>query len=40
MGNKAIQDIYTMLGPFDFSTYKPPKKDTDGNRSDEDIDPE
>ena len=25
MGNQTVADIYTMLGPFDFSQYKPPR---------------
>jgi hypothetical protein len=41
MGIQKIQDIYSMLGPFDFNQYVPGKKD-DAASSDEekDFDPE
>ena len=40
LGNETVQNIYSMLGPFDFSQYTPENAPTKDKDSDEDEDQE
>ena len=44
LGAEQIGEIYTMLGPFDFASYKPAVKESDpsgaGSDQEEEFDPE